>query len=135
MQGLICPLAYSWKLDPLTPQPLLGMVFQSCFCASNTEKFLALQAHFLSLRGSFWGTLIGPHSTSCHLYHSTIRVYMEEYASSCGGKERELSGIEDGSAGLHDPLPVSSSFPPGVFSLPNFLHINGTSCLSVYWVK
>ena len=60
---------------------------------------------------------------------------MEEYASSCGGKERELSGIEDGSAGLHDPLPVSSSFPPGVFSLPNFLHINGTSFLSVYWVK
>lgn len=61
MQGLICPLAYSWKLDSLTPQPLRGMVFQS-FCASNTGEFLALQAHFLSLRGSFWGTLIGPHS-------------------------------------------------------------------------
>lgn len=27
VQGLICPSAYSWKLDSLTPQPLLQMVF------------------------------------------------------------------------------------------------------------
>ena len=26
-QGLICPSAYSWKVDSLTPQPLLRMVF------------------------------------------------------------------------------------------------------------
>ena len=63
------------------PNPLLGPQTPGCV-AIQLGLFLppsGSQAYFLSLGGSFWGTfsLIGPHCTSCHLYYSTIRVYME----------------------------------------------------------
>lgn len=132
----------SWNLDSLTPQPPLPVAVSFGFSVFNTGELLPSEVNFLYFSGSRWGIfpIIRPNSTflpSPSSYSQSEHGIISLSLWGRGGWAFRFWRWPSWPPGqlLSKSPQFLQLFIQGIVSLPSFLHNEGTSCLSLCWVK